>query len=214
VIVVRGATLSDVKGIVGLHLLAFPDYYTSHLGARFLRLFYAFFLERESSHCIVAVDGDTVIGFVAGTSDTKEHFSTFYRRKLVEIARIAAVGFLRDPMIRRESVKRAARLLAAAAARLRRRPQSPREGEESGQTPAQLLCIAVHPDLRGGGAAERLTAALIRQLRKDGACRVGLTVRSDNAQAIAFYCRDGWIAKHTAPEFVYFHRRVAEEHSA
>lgn len=214
-IVVRGATLSDVKAIADLHLLAFPDYYLSHLGARFLRLFYASFLENENSHCIVAVDGDTVIGLVAGTSDMMQHFSAFYRRKFAKIARIAAVGFLRDPVIRRESVKRAGHLRPAATALLWRMAQLPsvRE-EERGQIPAQLLCIAVHPDHRGRGTAERLTASLVSQLRRDGACSVGLTVRSDNTRAIAFYRRDGWIAEGTASESMYFHRCIAEEYSA
>jgi ribosomal protein S18 acetylase RimI-like enzyme len=212
---VRGATLSDVDAIADLHLLTFPGYFLSHFGRRFLRLFNALYLANENSHCIVAVDADRVIGFIAGTSDTIQHFSAFYRRKFVQIALVAAVGFLRDPLIRRESVKRADHLRLAATALLRPRPQplSVQE-EESGQTPAQLLSIAVRPDHRGKGVAGRLTAFYISQLRRDRVCSVRLTVRSDNTRAIAFFKKDGWIPERTTSESTYLHRCVAEEYSA
>jgi ribosomal protein S18 acetylase RimI-like enzyme len=211
VIVVRDATFGDVGAVADLHLLTFPGYFLSHLGWRFLRLFYAFFLLNENSYCIVAVDSDKVIGLVAGTLDMIQHYNAFYRRRFIQIARIIVVRFLQDPVVRRESVKRAGHLRLAAVALLQPSPQPPTMQEEgSDQTPAQLLSIAVHPGYRGKGVAERLTDFFISRLRRDGVCRVGLTVRSDNTRAIAFYEKDGWIVERVTSESMYFHRYIAE----
>lgn len=214
-IVVRDATISDVNAIADLHLLAFPGYFLSHLGRRFLRLFYAFFLVNEVSHCIVAVDDDKVIGLVAGTLDGTQHYTTFYRRKFVQIAITVGARFLQDPVVRREIVRRAGHLRFAAAALLRPGPQPPAVPEkESDQTPARLLSIAVHPDYRGKGVAERLTGLLISRVCRDGVSRVGLTVKSDNTRAIAFYKKDGWIVERATSESVRFYRDIAERSSS
>lgn len=206
-IVVRDATPGDVNAIAELHLLAFPGYFLSHLGQRFLRLFYGFFLANEVSHCIVAVDGDRVIGFVAGTAAKMQHYMAFYRRGFVQIVFIVAARSLRDPVVRREIFKRMSYLRLAVAALLRPRAQSSAEREVgSDQTPARLLSIAIHPDHRGAGVGERLTGSLFDSLYKDGARRVGLTVRSDNGRAIAFYKKDGWAVQNTTSEFVTFER--------
>jgi len=208
---VREATFVDVDAIAHLHLLTFPGYFLSHLGWRFLRLFYAFFLVNENSHCIVAVDSNRVIGFVAGASDMIQHYRAFYRCKFVQIASMVVVRFLQDPVIRRESIKRVGHVRLAAAALLRPESQSPAmQAGDSDQTPAQLLSIAVHPDYRGKGIAERLSDFFISRLRSDGVRSIGLTVRSDNVRAIAFYKKDGWIVERTTSESMYFQRYIAE----
>ena len=213
-IVVRDAAISDVNAVADLHILTFPGYFLSHLGRRFLRLFYAFFLVNEASHCIVAANGDKVIGFVAGTSNGIQHYTGFYRRKFVQIAFIVGARFLQDPVVRREIVRRADHLRFAAAALLRPGPRPLAMPEkESDQTPARLLSIAVHPDYRGKGVAERLTDFLISRVCRDGMSRVGLTVKQDNTRAIAFYKKDKWIVERTTSEPVRFYRDVAERSS-
>ena len=214
-IVVRDAAPGDVNAIADLHLLAFPGYFLPHLGRRFLRMFYAFFLVNEGSHCIVAVDGDKVIGLVAGTAAETQHYTAFYRRKFIQIAFIVSARFLRSPVIRREIFKRMGYLRLAAAALLRPGARSSATREDgSDRPPARLLSIAVHPDHRGAGVAERLTGSLFSSLYRDGARRVGLTVRSDNGRAIAFYKKDGWTVQNTTSESVTFQRELEEEKSA
>jgi ribosomal-protein-alanine N-acetyltransferase len=57
---------------------------------------------------------------------------------------------------------------------------------------AELLRIAVRPDLRGRGVARALLAAGEEALRREGARTLLLEVRASNAAARALYAAAGW----------------------
>lgn len=56
----------------------------------------------------------------------------------------------------------------------------------------ELQRIAVDPERRRGGRASSLLAEVVRLARADGAERVLLEVREDNAGALAFYAASGF----------------------
>ena len=57
---------------------------------------------------------------------------------------------------------------------------------------AELQRIAVDPDHRRGGVASLLLGEVVRLARADGADRLLLEVREDNAGALAFYVAAGF----------------------
>lgn len=58
---------------------------------------------------------------------------------------------------------------------------------------AELLLIAIHPDLQGKGLGQRLLAALNTALKLDGKARLLLEVRASNLQAQRFYVASGFV---------------------
>src|SRR3954464_104743 len=74
-ITIRPMSGDDVEAVTAVHLAAFPDFFLSFLGARFLRQLYRAVLADEEGMAFVAADGDRVIGFVAGSGS-----AGFYRR--------------------------------------------------------------------------------------------------------------------------------------
>jgi ribosomal-protein-alanine N-acetyltransferase len=57
---------------------------------------------------------------------------------------------------------------------------------------AEIVSIAVVPELRGRGIGSALLAATIEQLGEYGIANLDLTVRVENAAAIRFYRRHGF----------------------
>ena len=210
-IVTTEAALEDVPEIAKLHRVAFPGYFLTHLGQDFLELFYAEFVTRGDSYCVVAADGNQVVGLVAGTANAKLHHRTFYRRNFIRVVRIVLTRFFKDAHVRREIGKRAIHIQIALEALLSRNKQkgsSQTDASGKSTVPSRLLSIAVHPDYRGQNIASELTSHFLRLLRNDGVSRVGLSVRSDNMSAIRFYEKDGWVVERVTPDSVYFFRNI------
>jgi ribosomal-protein-alanine N-acetyltransferase len=59
---------------------------------------------------------------------------------------------------------------------------------------AELLTIAVHPDVQGQGIGGALVAGFLAQAAARGARRAFLEVAEDNAAARALYARAGFVA--------------------
>ncbi|MBN9755633.1 Acetyltransferase [Pseudonocardia sp. Ae406_Ps2] len=57
-----------------------------------------------------------------------------------------------------------------------------------------LYGMWVHPDLRGTGVADALVDAVTAVARENGSRTLSLKVEPDNARAIAFYLRTGFVA--------------------
>jgi ribosomal-protein-alanine N-acetyltransferase len=66
---------------------------------------------------------------------------------------------------------------------------------------AELQRIAVAPDHRRGGVARRLLGEVVRLARADGADRLLLEVREDNAGALAFYDDAGFVELARRPRY-------------
>jgi ribosomal-protein-alanine N-acetyltransferase len=66
---------------------------------------------------------------------------------------------------------------------------------------AELQRIAVAPDHRRGGVARRLLGEVVRLARADGADRLLLEVREDNAGALAFYDAAGFVELARRPRY-------------
>ncbi len=66
---------------------------------------------------------------------------------------------------------------------------------------AELQRIAVDPDRRRGGLASLLLAEVVRLARADGAERLLLEVREDNAGALGFYSARGFAELARRPRY-------------
>jgi GNAT superfamily N-acetyltransferase len=170
---------SHLQAVVNIHLRAFPDFFLSTLGPRFLREFYRAFILESSVVAIVAeIESGEVCGIVVGT--TAPH--GFFRRLLYRrwwafgIASIDAVRH--SPTVLR-------RLLAAVSYR--------GDSQNSEDRLALLSSIAVDPNYQGRGVGTILVGEWLQQVKRTGSpgCYL-ITDALANASANHFYSKLGW----------------------
>lgn len=161
----------DVVRSVEIHLLAFPGFFLSFLGPRFLRLFYGEAIALGEIAFAGEVDGK-VAGFVMGSTRPGGFYKLLLRRRLVGFALAAAPAVLRRPGI---------------ALRVGRALAKPGEAVRSEGT-ATLMSIAVDPGVQGVGLGKGLVLAFIEEAARRGASKVDLTTDRDaNERTNAFY---------------------------
>lgn len=183
----RPLRASDVQRCAELHIEAFPGFFLSKLGPRFLREFYRGFLSDPTAIAIVATaHSGTVVGAVVGTFEPQGFFSRLLKRRLVGFF-LASI----DAVLRRPNA--APRLLKAIAYR--------------GQVPvhvsgALLSSICVDPQAQARGIGSQLISHFGMEVRSRGMAAYLLTDRDDNVSANAFYVRNGWAlaASYETPE--------------
>jgi len=188
-----------VEEVTAVHLRAFPRFFLSFLGARFLRLFYGCVVREPSAFGVVALpeNSEDVLGFVAGTDAPRGFFKRLLRSRLFGFA-LASVG----PFLRRPSI--APRLLRAL---LYRGDSPPGEGR------ALLMSIAVDPEAQGRGVGKLLIDAWVLAARARGAKGLYLATDAvDNDATNGFYLKNGWRVESTyqTPEGRLMYRYVLD----
>jgi ribosomal protein S18 acetylase RimI-like enzyme len=171
---IRPMSPADVGEVTAVHLAAFPGFFLSFLGPRFLRELYRAIVADEEGIAFIAADGGRIIGFVAGSGS-----AGFYRRaalrRWLRFGWASLGALMRKPLIAR-------RLLRALFA--------PPKMSSSG---ALLMSLAVDPGLQRSGAGKLLTRAFIDCARHRGAVAIVLTTdKAGNDAVNAFYCAQGF----------------------
>lgn len=135
-VIVRPATQDEINVIVEIHQMAFPGFFLSALGPRFLRELYRGILFDESGILLVCYAQDRPVGFVAGTTQPVGFYSRLLRRKLVNFAAAAMLLLLRRPMF---------------LPRIVRALRKPAEERRAVLNTALLMSLAVDPAVQRGG---------------------------------------------------------------
>jgi ribosomal protein S18 acetylase RimI-like enzyme len=179
--VVRLARETDIEGVVTAHVSAFPGFFLTLLGPRFLATFYGAFLGDPDALLLVAEGPDRrLTGFLAGVLAPERYFSR------LRLARGARLGFAALPALARHPLRVGKRLLAAAVYRGDRPP---------GLHHYWLLSsLGVHADASGKGTGGALVMRFMDSAIQAGARGVYLlTDGSDNAAVLRFYERHGFV---------------------
>lgn len=174
--------------VVQLHLSAFPTFFLSFLGSRFLREFYSSFLGIAGGLAFVAVSGEgKVLGVVAGPLNPRAYFTKLLLRRWWAFCIASLPSLLRQPSC-------AARLLRAVFYR----------GEApSDRNRALLSTIAVLPDAQHHGLGRALARHWLGEVRRLGAKGgYAITDAEDNAGVNLFYKTLDWTLEctYTTPE--------------
>ncbi|HEY2092871.1 MAG TPA: GNAT family N-acetyltransferase [Thermoanaerobaculia bacterium] len=173
---VRTMHPTDLDAVVAIHLAAFPNFFLTFLGPRFLRVFYGAVL--RDGIALVATAEERVGGFVVGMLESR----SFYRRLLLK--RSAQVAFAILPaVIRRPSTL--VRVMRRAKSRLMEGVRPPHEKPDQG---AELMSLAVHPREQHRGLGRALVEAFIARVHEAGAGSLWLiTDAADNEGVKMFY---------------------------
>lgn len=168
----------DIQSAVQVHLLAFPSFFLSSLGPRFLAEFYGSFLDDPQGKGVVAEAPDgRILGIAVGAVNPAGYFRRLLLRRWWAFG-LASVGIL---------LRRPAIISRLARATLYRGDTPP------GGDRALLSSIAVHPNVQGCGLGSRLMGHWVRTVKECGATGCYLTTDRDSNDAVnAFYLRQGW----------------------
>jgi glycosyltransferase involved in cell wall biosynthesis/ribosomal protein S18 acetylase RimI-like enzyme len=170
---VREAEVSDAPAIARLHAGMIGTGFLSSLGVGFLRVLYRALIESERGTVMVADADGTTVGFIAGTDDTGAFYKEFVRRHFLR-----AAGSLLPALTRSSTWTGVWETL--------------RYGGGDGDSPAELLSMAVAPSSRRSGLGSRMVQALLDRERARGVSQVKVVVGAGNQEAIAFYERCGF----------------------
>lgn len=185
--------LSDVPDVVAVHLSAFPGFFLSGLGRRFLALFYAAALEDASGISLVSRTEDGVQGFAVGTVQPSGFYKRIISRRGVRFALAACRPMLANPKI-------IPRLLGAF--------KKTTEYKVAGS--ALLMSIGVAPALQGRAVGRDLMNTFLEECRRRRIKSVYLTTDGvENDRTNQFYLRMGFGLSRT---FITAEGRVMNEY--
>jgi colanic acid biosynthesis glycosyl transferase WcaI len=176
---IGAATAADVPGLVSAHREAFPEFFLTMLGERFLRRFYAAVVRDPDALCFVARSGGRVVGFVSGPLEP----AGFFRKLLLR----EGIGFCLDaiPALMRRPGFVARRLWGAVTYR----GEAPMVREHA----ALVSSIAVSPVASGRGLGRELLDAFCEAAASRGVSSVYLlTDRDYNSDTNQFYFKSGF----------------------
>jgi len=173
---VRRMRRDDLDAVVAIHLAAFPDFFLTFLGPRFLRVFYDAVM--RDGIALVATVNDRVAGFVVGMLDSRSFYRRLWRRRFFHVAFAIMPVVLRHP----STLGRVARRGAARAFQ-------PASG-------AELMSLAVHPREQHRGLGRSLVEAFIASVREAGTESLWLiTDAAENDAVKTFYETLGFTAR-------------------
>lgn len=178
----RFASEHDIQSIVDVHLAAFPGFFLTSLGGRFLSEMYRGFLSHSSGILLVIEEAGSVVGFAAGSSSPVVFFSDLRRRRSLFFLLWAAPSLLRDP-------KAVLRKLLSALFYRGDKPLSLNGG-------ALLSSIAVRPEVSGHSLGARLLQDFEGEAFSRGVDFVYLTTdKVENDRVIKFYENNGYFVE-------------------
>ncbi len=187
-IALRRMMVDDVEQVVAIHVAAFPSFFLTFLGPRFLRALYRGVLEDPSGIAFVAErDRGIILGFVAGTSSPSRFYSRLLRSRLLRFGLATVPALLRKPAI----LGRLLRVFSIPAA------------TSSATGRAELMSLGVLPASQGSGAGGLLTERFIEEAKSRGSTTVYLTTDADGNEAVnRFYERRSFLLSRqfTTPE--------------
>ena len=180
---------SDLEFCAAVHGQALQHGFFARLGARFLRAYYATFLDSPHAVALVATVSGQPVGHLVGVIAPRAHTRWLLRRRGPALAVHGLVGMALHP----RAAYRFARTRLGRYARAWQRHRSAGEGPPANDdAPAVLVHVAVLPGARRIAAGRTLVAAFEAEARKRGAKRAVLTTLAGDGGAGGFYERLGW----------------------
>jgi ribosomal protein S18 acetylase RimI-like enzyme len=169
--VLRPGTEDDAAIAAALHAGQIGEGFLTILGPGFLRRLYRRVVRTPGSFLLVVEDGETTVGFLAGSTDVSGLYRSFVLRDG------AAAAF-----------QCGGRLLRS----WRRVVETLHHGTGATVDGAELLAIAVDPAIRGRGAGTLLVDGFLSEIERRRQTAAHVVVGADNGSAVALYRRAGF----------------------
>ena len=177
---VRPGRYDDARAVASIHTRAFPGFFLTELGPRFLNAYYRAVTSAPGGILLVAEDETAIVGFVVGYTSERDFYRTLKRNPW---RLFAAIGFhaVRHPSVVRSIWRRYHDAVNHA-------------GEQSCEG-AYLASLAVDPAASRSGTGGVLVREFCIASALLGKREVYLTTDTDaNEQVNRFYERQGFSA--------------------
>jgi ribosomal protein S18 acetylase RimI-like enzyme len=173
---VRPMTPEDIHVVVDIHMAAFPGYFTTSLGPKFLALFYAEAQRSRSSINYVFERDGRVLGFCVGTFSPGRFYRGLFIRQWFPLAAYSLRVAVKQPLILGRIV----------------RSLFERVGRRSEKDIAFLGTTAVFPEEQARGYGLAIVSAFIDHIKKLGGKQVRGEVLKEDQNLIRAYQKMGF----------------------
>lgn len=169
---------SEYKSLAAIHKLAFKDFFLTSLGLGFLETYYKACLNYNGSIAVCAVDEEDVIkGFATGCLQAKGYHKKLFLNSLFSFALRGIILVFTKP--------------AALFRLVKNLDKTPNPDDDRNY--AELLAIAVLPELKGSGAGNELLKIFEKEALIGGGKRITLTTDyNNNDRVVAFYKKSSY----------------------
>jgi ribosomal protein S18 acetylase RimI-like enzyme len=169
--VLRTGTDADAPVAAALHAGQISEGFLSFLGPAFLRRLYRRVVRSRQSFLLIVEDDATVVGFLAGCTDVPGLYKAFLWHDGPAAALECSGRLLRS---------------------WRRAIETLRHGTGGDGKGAELLAIAVDPDIQGRGAGSLLVQGFLSEIGHRGEDAAHVVVAAGNDRAVGLYERAGF----------------------
>lgn len=176
---IRDMVLADIDRVVLIHRDAFPGFFLTRMGPRFLRAYYTAVLEFPDRIALIAEEAGAAVGFAVGFANAPRFYADFARRRR-RLLPMMVLAVLRRPALAIEILRNSKRVEAEATG-----------GGDSEPQAVELSSIATLG--RGGGIGGRLLAGFVDAAIRTGGRSIVLTTDAAGNDAVRqFYERRGF----------------------
>ncbi len=166
-----------IKNMARLHILCFPGFFLTQLGAPFLTMLYKGYKEDANSGIIVAEEEGELVGFIAYSNDYSKFYKNLIKKHVFGFAMCSVGAAVKHPSI----IKR---ILGAF-----RKSESVAKQERY----VELASICVSPVIKGKGVGSHLINYLKEIVDYDTYEYINLETDAENNDVVnRFYIKNGF----------------------
>lgn len=168
-----------INKVVMIHIEAFPTFFLTFLGPKFLKEFYRSFLRDSQGIGFVALDNDSkeILGAIVGPLNPQGYYKRLLKRKWFSFCIASMSAVIKKPSV----IKRLFKALFY-------RGEAPQGIERS-----LLSSIAVSPNAQGKGAGKALVVKWLDEANSRGSKGAFLTTDAENNDSVnTFYQKIGF----------------------
>jgi len=175
---IRDLNISDVKKIAEVHEKSFKDFFLTSLGRQFLETYYAASINNNTSIGIGLFDNEEKLcGFATGTSKSLGYHKTLlFQNSFLFFKSLLFVSLSRPKVIFRlfKNINK-------------------KSDKKDDKQYAELLSIAMLPDLKGSGYGKILLDEFEKKAKCHSASKIALTTDyNNNDNVVKFYNKSGY----------------------
>jgi ribosomal protein S18 acetylase RimI-like enzyme len=178
---IRDATVDDIDAVVKVHMEAFPGFFLTMLGSRFLSELYHAYISRDGGILRVCInEQETIVGFCGGCHNPEIFYYKLQKQKGIKFFIKLLPTFFRKPVL----------VLKKVLYSIFYRGEKPSQLSNA----TLLSSIGVDPAQSGKFVGQSLLADFEAQCLKVGNCNIYLTTdKLLNDRVISFYRKSGYL---------------------